>query len=98
MAQPYFAAEEYGARLAALRVGTAARGIELTLLSAPENIFYLTGLRADSDIPVRIGMSFHTLSWLMGTGRGDYFISNTVLLGEEGPEVLPRTPMQVTAR
>ncbi|QEX14812.1 Xaa-Pro aminopeptidase [Hypericibacter terrae] len=58
----------------------------------------VTGLRADSDIPVRIGMSFHVLSWLMGTGRGDYFISNTVLLGEEGPEVLTRTPMQVTAR
>lgn len=58
----------------------------------------VTGLRADSDIPVEIGMSFHVLSWLMGTGRGDYFISNTVLLGEEGPEVLTRTPTQVTVR
>jgi Xaa-Pro dipeptidase len=58
----------------------------------------VTGLRADSDIPVKIGMSFHVLSWLMGTGRGDYFISNTVLLGDQGPEVLTRTPTQVTIR
>jgi Xaa-Pro dipeptidase len=28
----------------------------------------------------------------MGTGRGDYFISNAVLLGAQGPEVLTRTP------
>jgi len=58
----------------------------------------VTGLRHDSDIPVKIGMSFHVLSWLMGSGRGDYFISNTVLLGEDGPEVLTRTPSQVTVR
>jgi Xaa-Pro dipeptidase len=58
----------------------------------------VTGLRHDSDIPVKTGMSFHVLSWLMGTGRGDYFISNTVLLGEKGPEVLTRTPAQVTVR
>jgi Xaa-Pro dipeptidase len=58
----------------------------------------VTGLRHDSDIPVKTGMSFHVLSWLMGTGRGDYFISNTVLLGEKGPEVLTRTPTQVTVR
>lgn len=58
----------------------------------------VTGLRHDSDIPVKTGMSFHVLSWLMGSGRGDYFISNTVLLGEDGPEVLTRTPSQVTVR
>jgi Xaa-Pro dipeptidase len=58
----------------------------------------VTGLRADSDLVVRTGMSFHVLSWLMGTGRGDYFISNTVLLGDGGPEVLTRTPTQVTVR
>ena len=37
-------------------------------------------------------MSFHILSWLMGTGRGDDFISNTVLLTDTGAEVLTRTP------
>ena len=58
----------------------------------------VTGLRHDSDIAVATGMTFHVLSWLMGTGRGDHFISNTVLLGEDGPEVLTRTPSGVTIR
>ena len=35
-------------------------------------------------------MSFHLLSWLMGTGRGDAFVSDTVLLTDEGPEILTR--------
>jgi Xaa-Pro dipeptidase len=52
----------------------------------------VTGLRHDSDLEISTGMSFHMLSWLMGTGRGDYFVSNTVLLGPDGPEVLTRTP------
>jgi len=56
----------------------------------------VTGLRRDSEMPIRTGMSFHVLSWLMGTGRGDFFISNAVLLGESGPEVLTRTPAGVT--
>jgi Xaa-Pro dipeptidase len=51
----------------------------------------VVGLRHDFDLPIREGMSFHILSWLMGTGAGDYFISNTVLLGGDGPEVLTRT-------
>ncbi|SRR6266404_6764995 len=52
----------------------------------------VVGLRHDSDLPIREGMSFHVLSWLMGTGSGNYFISNTVLLGRGGPEVLTKTP------
>ncbi len=52
----------------------------------------VVGLRHDSDLEIREGMSFHILSWLMGTGRGDYFISNAVLLGAQGPEVLTQTP------
>ncbi len=52
----------------------------------------VTGLRADSDLEIREGMSFHVLSWLMGTGAGDDFISNTVLLTKAGAEVLTRTP------
>jgi Xaa-Pro dipeptidase len=43
-------------------------------------------------------MSFHILSWLMGTGRGDYFISNAVLLGAKGPEVLTKTSNGPTVR
>ena len=46
----------------------------------------------DSTLEIREGMSFHILSWLMGTGRGDYFLSNTVLLGPKGAEVLTKTP------
>jgi Xaa-Pro aminopeptidase len=50
----------------------------------------VTGLRHDSDLEIRTGMSFHILSWLMGSGRGDDFLSNTVLLTENGPEVLTK--------
>jgi Xaa-Pro dipeptidase len=52
----------------------------------------VVGLRHDSDLEIETGMSFHILSWLMGTGRGDDFISNTVLLTDKGAEVLTRTP------
>jgi Xaa-Pro dipeptidase len=52
----------------------------------------VTGLRHDSDLEINPGMSFHVLSWLMATGRGDFFLSNSVLVGENGPEVLTKTP------
>ena len=58
----------------------------------------VTGLRHDSAMVIRTGMSFHVLSWLMGTGRGDFFISDTVLLGDGGPEVLTHTPAGVSVR
>jgi Xaa-Pro dipeptidase len=58
----------------------------------------VVGLRHDSGLEIRTGMSFHVLSWLMGTGRGDFFVSDTVLLGPTGPEVLTRTPAEVTVR
>ena len=53
----------------------------------------VVGLRADSDMDIRTGMSFHSLSWLMGTGKGNDFISNTVLLTSSGAEVLNTTPL-----
>lgn len=52
----------------------------------------VTGLRHDSDLELREGMSFHLLSWFTETGRGDYFISNCALLGPEGAELLTRAP------
>jgi Xaa-Pro dipeptidase len=58
----------------------------------------VTGIKRDSDICVRTGMSFHVLSWLMHTGRGDFFTSDTVLLGDNGPEVLTRTPTGIIER
>ena len=41
---PYFSREEFDARLATLRRSMAERDLDVCLLSAPENIFYLTGL------------------------------------------------------
>ncbi|MEM7056603.1 MAG: Xaa-Pro peptidase family protein [Pseudomonadota bacterium] len=52
----------------------------------------VAGLRHDSDLELAEGMSFHILSWLMGSGRGDFFLSNTVLMGPGGAEVLTTTP------
>jgi Xaa-Pro dipeptidase len=52
----------------------------------------VVGLRHDSDLVLRPGMVFHLLSWLMDTGRGDYFVSNTALLTEDGCEILTKTP------
>jgi Xaa-Pro dipeptidase len=46
------------------------------------------GLRSDSELTIQSGMSFHVLSWLMNTGHGDHFLSNTVLVTELGAEVL----------
>lgn len=58
----------------------------------------VSGLRHDSDMEIREGMTFHMLSWLIGTGRGDFFVSNTVLLGPDGPEVLTRVPTGIIQR
>jgi len=56
----------------------------------------VVGLRHDSELRLEAGMTFHLLSWLMGTGRpGDYFISNAAALTEKGCEVLTTAPMQV---
>lgn len=52
----------------------------------------VTGLRHDSDLVIREGMTFHAMSWFTETGRGNFFVSNTVLLGPEGAEVLTKTP------
>ena len=58
----------------------------------------VTGLRAGSDLEIATGMSFHLMSWLMGCGRGDFFLSNCVLLTERGAETLTRTPALPFAR
>lgn len=54
------------------------------------------GLRHDSDLKIKESMTFHAMSWFTETGRGDYFVSNCVLLGPDGAEVLTRTPMGPT--
>jgi Xaa-Pro dipeptidase len=51
------------------------------------------GLRHNSDLELRNGMVFHLMSWLMGTGRdGNYFVSDTALVTEDGCEVLTSIP------
>lgn len=52
----------------------------------------VVGLHHDSDLVLRPGMVFHVLSWLTGTGRGDYFFSNTAVVTEQGCEILTRMP------
>jgi Xaa-Pro dipeptidase len=52
----------------------------------------VTGLRHNSDLEMKEGMTFHLMSWFTETGRGNYFISNTVLLGADAAEVLNETP------
>ncbi len=53
----------------------------------------ITGLRHDSDLAIKEGMTFHAMSWFTETGRGDYCVSDTVLLGPDGAEVLTNTAM-----
>lgn len=55
----------------------------------------VVGLRRDSSLKLQTGMTFHLLSWLMDTGQGDYFISNTAMLGEQGCEVLTTTAQHI---
>lgn len=56
----------------------------------------VTSLAPRSSRRLQAGMVFHAHSWFTDTGRGDdfsYFISNTVMLTEDGCEVLTyRTP------
>ena len=52
----------------------------------------VTGLRHDSELEMQEGMTFHLMSWFTETGRGNFFVSNTVLLGPDGAEVLNDTP------
>lgn len=46
------------------------------------------GLRAGSDLELKPGMVFHVLSWLLRTGRGDSFLSDTVIVTDRGSEML----------
>ncbi len=52
----------------------------------------VVGLKSGSDLALEAGMSFHVLSWLMGTGRGNHFVSSPVLMTAQGTQILSRTP------
>lgn len=51
----------------------------------------VTSLAPNSSLVLQTGMVFHAHSWFTNTGRGDdfsYFVSNTVMLTNDGCEVL----------
>jgi Xaa-Pro dipeptidase len=56
------------------------------------------GLRAGSDWELKPGMVFHVLSWLLRTGSGDSFVSDTVLVTETGSEVLTTVTRDLIVR
>jgi Xaa-Pro dipeptidase len=51
----------------------------------------VVGIRPDGTIRVRAGMVFHVLSWLLGVGPADYGVSDTVLVTDDGGELLTST-------
>lgn len=53
------------------------------------------GLRHNSDFRLRAGMVFHLMSWLMGSGRGDYFVSDAAVVTEAGCKVLTGVSQQL---
>lgn len=46
------------------------------------------GLRPHSEMRLRQGMVFHLMSWLLRSGLGDAFLSDTVVVTEDGCEFL----------
>ncbi|MFQ5410170.1 MAG: M24 family metallopeptidase [Anaerolineales bacterium] len=56
------------------------------------------GLRRNSEVELRAGMVFHLMSWLIGAGRGDYFVSDTAVVTEHGCEMLTRLPQLLRAK
>jgi Xaa-Pro dipeptidase len=56
------------------------------------------GLRAGSSLELREGMVFHLMSWLLRTGEGDSFLSDTVVVTADGCERLTTVQRTVTVR
>jgi Xaa-Pro dipeptidase len=56
------------------------------------------GLRQGSTMRLEVGMVFHLMSWLLRTGQGDSFLSDTVVVTEDGCEWLTRIPHEVVVR
>ena len=51
----------------------------------------VVSLHDKSDLIIKSGMVFHQLSWLLGCGKGDYFVSDTVYVNENSGERLTNT-------
>ena len=50
------------------------------------------GIRRKGLVEVEAGMAFHVLSWVTDRVLGDYFISDTVIVGDEENQVVTTTP------
>ena len=55
----------------------------------------VVSMHAESDMVLERNMVFHQLSWLLGCGRGDYFVSDTVRVGDDGGERLTTVPREL---
>jgi Xaa-Pro dipeptidase len=49
------------------------------------------GIRRGGSLPLREGMVFHVLSWLLGQRPGDFCVSDTVVVTPDGGRRLTRT-------
>lgn len=56
------------------------------------------GLRSDSSLEIRPGMVFHLMSWLLRTGDGDSFLSDTIVVSDDGCEFLTSASREVAVR
>lgn len=56
------------------------------------------GLRAGSKMTLESGMVFHLMSWLLRTGKGDSFLSDTVVVTKDGCEWLTGVGRQLYTR
>jgi Xaa-Pro dipeptidase len=43
-------------------------------------------------------MAFHLMSWLMRTGQGDAFVSDTVIVNDTGCEFVTNAPRHMIVR
>jgi Xaa-Pro dipeptidase len=53
------------------------------------------GIRRGGKVNIGAGMVFHVLSWITDADVGDYFISDTVIVGADGAEVITTTPHEL---
>lgn len=50
------------------------------------------GIRDGGKVEIAAGMTFHVLSWITDAELGDYFVSDTVIVGARSNEVVTTTP------
>ncbi|HUG31384.1 MAG TPA: Xaa-Pro peptidase family protein [Acidimicrobiia bacterium] len=53
------------------------------------------GIRRGGLVEVAAGMTFHVLSWVTDPDLGDYLMSDTVIVGHSGAEVITTTPREL---